>query len=44
LVHAAETYRFEITNGAIISVYETPIYYFFLTVVMGSTYETTYSI
>jgi hypothetical protein len=44
LVYNASAYRFEITNGTSISTFETPIYYFFLTDMMGSTYGTTYSI
>ena len=44
LVHAAEAYRFELTNGATVTEVESPIYYFFLTNTAIGTYGTTFSI
>ncbi len=43
-MYSAEAYRFEVTNGAVVTTYDSPIYYFNLTKIVGSTYATTYSI
>ena len=44
LVTGATSYRFEITNGANVTTFVSPIYYFNLTNIAGATYATTYSI
>lgn len=43
-MYNAQAYRFEVTNGAVVTTYETPMYYFNLTNIVGSTYSTTYGI
>jgi hypothetical protein len=43
-MYNAQAYRFEVTNGAVVTTFETPIYYFNLTNIVGSTYNTTYGI
>ena len=44
LITAATAYRFEITNGASVTTFVSPIYYFNLTNIAGAAYATTYSI
>jgi hypothetical protein len=44
LVYGAEAYRFEVTNGANVTVVETTNYYFFLTNTTIGTYGTTFSV
>ena len=44
LITAATSYRFEVTNGATVRTFDSPIYYFNLTDIVGSAYGTTYSI
>ncbi len=43
-MYNAQAYRFEVTNGAIVTTFETTKYYFNLTKIVGSTYNTTYGI
>jgi len=42
--YGAQIYRFEVTNGTTVTIYDSPIYYFNLTKIPSSTYSTTYSI
>ncbi len=42
--YGVQIYRFEVTNGTTVTIYDSPIYYFNLTKIPSSTYSTTYSI